>query len=397
MRPRWTVYGEAIDDSRDEETLNDCFADLIDDTLILGPDFLNFLLDGLVEFGEEASIEGTDREPLDYRGAEIDRKIDLTVGDESFLAGIESKRRANLSEDQLLDELDKLRYNADGRDVKLIALTEDVEEPELIHRTPDEIQWMSWFSFAQRIFGPTPLDDSWQPTVSRARKMFREFGYTEFTGIDDDEFQVSVWELWKQLATQVDGLQPGMRWPHRLLKEPAGGGRGWKPIDPDWMLLTFGEIDGQKPSGTNYAILSNKASRELWFTVALDPWGDEALRDTIASNAEMLAERIIEADLELIQFPLNRLVGRKNLPEGHRKNVRAARPTTVEELTEAFSDRSAMRNDGANWFILGYPLEPTDISIIEEATEAYSRLRELFDEHGEPNIETLLEDYEEFA
>ena len=61
---------------------------------------------------------------------------------------------------------------------------------------------------------------------------------------------------------------------------------------------------------------------------------------------------MIEEGLAVIQFPLNWLVGRKNLPEGYRKNVRAERPETRDELIEAFTDRKGMENDGANWCIL---------------------------------------------
>lgn len=59
MTLRWSVYTGAVDDTRDEETLNDCFADLVDDSLARAPGFLNYLLDGFVEFESGARIEGT--------------------------------------------------------------------------------------------------------------------------------------------------------------------------------------------------------------------------------------------------------------------------------------------------------------------------------------------------
>lgn len=49
MNPRWPVHGNAISDWHDEELLNDCFVDLIDDSLARGPEFLNYLLDGIVD------------------------------------------------------------------------------------------------------------------------------------------------------------------------------------------------------------------------------------------------------------------------------------------------------------------------------------------------------------
>lgn len=388
MTPRWTVYSGAVDDMRDEETLNDCFADLIDDTLARGPSFLNYLLDGLVEFGPDAEVEGTDREPLPHRDEGIDRAIDLTIGDTSRIVGFESKRRDNLSEDQLKGELDKLEYNADGREAILVAVTENLSEPGILSTFSEQVRWTSWFRVAQRVFDANLVDDRWDPTISRAKKMFREFGYNEFDGIDTDDFRISVWELWKQIATQVDGLDTGTRWPYQMLKEAAGTSKGYRPVDPDWMLLTFNNPN-RRPSETCYTLLSNKKSKDIWVGVATHPNPNEDVREVFCENAEVLADRVIEEKLDVIQFPLNWLVGRKSLPEGHQKNVRAKRPSTREELVEAFTDKKGMKNDGANWFILGYSIGLTNP--LEESIERLSRLQSLFGSQTDPGLEALLE------
>lgn len=385
MELRWTVYSE-VDDIRDEETLNDCFADLIDDSLSRGPEFLNHLLDGVVEFGENAQVEGTDRQPL--ADHEETRRIDLTVGDESKLVGFESKRRDSLSRSQLQGELDKLKYNTDGREATLVAITENLTEPGILSEFSDNVRWFSWFRIAQLAFGARSLDDSWSPTVSRVQKMFREFGYNEFAGIDNDEFRISVWELWKQTATQVDGFSTGTRWPYKMLKQSAGTSKGYRPVDPDWMLLTF-NTSSRRPSETCYTLLSNKRTKDVWTGVATHPNPNEEVRETFCENPETLADRVQEVDIEVIQFPLNWLVGRKNLPEGHRKNVRAKQPSTHEELAEAFSDRTGMENDGANWFILGYPVDLENP--LEDTVENLSRLQTLFGDEEKPALDDLID------
>jgi len=388
MNPRWTVYSGAVDNIRDEETLNDCFAGLIDDSLARGPEFLNYLFDGLVEFGEDAKIEGTDREPLPHREEGTDRKIDLTIGDASKLVGVESKRRDSLGKGQLQDELDKLAHNADGRDFILVAVTENLSEPGIIASFSTQVRWTSWFRISQRVFTADSLDSSWNPTISRAKKMFREFGYDEFGGIDTDEFRISVWELWKQTATQMDGLETGTRWPYRMLKEAAGMSSGHRPVDPDWMLLTF-NVSDKRPSETCFTLLSNKKTNEVWVGVATHPNPNEEVREIYCENAEALAERVIEADVNVIQFPLNWLVGRKNLPDGHRKNVRAKRPSTHDELVEAFSDKNGMENDGANWFILGYPVSLANP--LEDTVEHLTAMQTLFGGPTDPSLEVFLE------
>lgn len=389
MSSRWTVYGEAVDDWHDEEMLNDCFADLVDDSLARGAGFLNFLLDGLVEFEDGAKVIATDRDPLPYRTEGTDRKIDFTVANDSKLVGFESKRRDNLSSSQLTEEREKLAFNADGREVLLIAITEDLGEPSVITQMADDVRWLSWYALSQRAFDADVLDESWHPTVSRAQKMFKEFGYSEFEGIDDEEFRVSVWELWKQIATQVEGLQTGRRWPYNMLPEAAGGSKGYRPIDPDWMMLTYGNESGTQPSETSYVVLSNQESRDIWIGLAFHPNRNEAVRGVVLDNAAALAERVLDEDLEVIQFPLNWLVGRKNLPSDHRKAVTAKRPSAREELTEAFSDRRGMENDGANRFVLGYRLSSDDV--LEEAVRHLHRLQDLFDGDEGPEVHRLMQ------
>jgi hypothetical protein len=218
--------------------------------------------------------------------------------------------------------------------------------------------------------------------------MFREFGYNEFDGIDTDEFRISVWELWKQAATQLDNLSTGARWPYQMLKETAGTSKGWKPVDPDWMLLTF-NTSNRRPSETCYTLLSNRRTEDVWAGVATHPNTNEEVRETFCENSKKLADRVHEEGLEVVQFPLNWLVGRKNLPEGHAKNVRAKQPSTREELAESFSDRTGMENDGANWFILGYPVDLGNS--LEDTVENISRLQNIFGNKEKPALETFMQ------
>lgn len=387
MTLRWSVYSGVVDDTRDEETLNDCFADLIDDSLEQGPGFLNYLLDGLVEFESGAHIEGTDRETLpDMDETEI--RIDLTVGDETKIVGFESKRRDSLSKDQLESEVEKLEYNADGRDTILIAVTEHLNEPKTVAACSKQVRWTSWFRIAQRAFTADSLGENWGPTASRSQKMFREFGYNEFDGIDSEEFTATVWELWKQTATQMENLDTGMRWPNKLLKEPRGTSKGWKPIDPDWTLLTFNEI-ARRPSKTCYVLISNKKTQDIWAGLAIHPNGQEQVQDFLCDNAEVLADRVLQEDLEVIQFPLNWLVGRKNLPEGHGKARTAKFPSDRDELIDAFRDRKAMKDDGANRFVLGYTVNPSNA--LDDAVTDLGRLQDVFETAEGPKLRALLE------
>jgi hypothetical protein len=389
MNPRWTIYTEVVNDYRDEEKLNDCFADLLDDTLTRGPALLNFLLDGIVEFEEGAEVIATDRDPLPFRSEGKDRKIDFTIGDDSKIVGFESKRKDHLKRSQLTDEYEKLEYNADGREPLLVAITEDLKEPGIISQVNGDIEWSSWFYLSQRLFEYDPSGEEWKPTVSRAQKMFREFGYTDIDGIDEKEFRVSVWELWKQIASQVSEIEPGERFPHKTIKEVKGTSRGWKPIDPDWMLLTYSNGSSGEHSETSLAVLSNKKTKQVWVGLSVRPWGDKELQEFMCDNSKALAERVLEEDMVVIQFPLNYLVGRKTLPEKHSKAVTAKQPSSKEELNEAFSDRKGMENDGANRFVIGYPVSTSNA--LEDSVESIHRVHELFDADDSLRLRQLIE------
>lgn len=192
MTLRWSVYSEAVDNARDEETLNDCFADLIEDSLTRSPEFLNYLVDDLVKFGAEADVEGTDRDPLPYRNEGTDRAIDFTIGDASKIVGFESKRGDSLSHSQLEDELDKLEYNSHGREAILVAVTEEFREPGIVSMFSNQVRWTSWYRISQRTFDAEGLDETWNPTISRAQHMFHEFGYREGDDRETDELSARI-------------------------------------------------------------------------------------------------------------------------------------------------------------------------------------------------------------
>ena len=108
----------------------------------------------------------------------------------------------------------------------------------------------------------------------------------------------------------------------------------------------------------------------------------------MCDHAETLAAQVKDEELEVIQFPINWLVGRKNLPEDHRKAVTAEYPSTKEELGDAFSDRRGMESDGANRFVLGYRLSSSDV--LEESVDYINRLKGLFGgDHG-PELQRLI-------
>jgi hypothetical protein len=297
MNPRWTVYSEAIDDTWNEEKFNDCFADLVDDSLKSNPEFLNYLLDGTVEFGPEARVAGTQRDALPYRKEGPDRALDLAIEDGSTLVGFESKRGDILTEAQLRDELDKLEYNADERDVILVAVTEDWEEPEIVSEFPESVRWNSWHLISQRVFEADGLDLTWNPTVSRARKLFREVGHRE---IDSREA--------KELSARVEGEKK--RWNGRFVGqfEPESWSDEWTAKSPaghifkdgwrlDWNLEPTTQKSPVALQFVHHLRDEDLVSRGLLkFQFRWDGGGDKEYRDRFAA---WFTRELEESDLDL--------------------------------------------------------------------------------------------------
>jgi len=82
-------------------------------------------------------------------------EIDIAFRDSETLLGIESKRLDSLSKGQLEGELRVLEKNSDGREVVLLAISEDTNEPgvvgEAAKSTDHTVLWTSWHRIADDI------------------------------------------------------------------------------------------------------------------------------------------------------------------------------------------------------------------------------------------------------
>lgn len=83
------------------------------------------------------------------------------------------------------------------------------------------------------------------------------------------------------------------------------------------------------------------------------------------------------------------MVGRKNLPEGHEHARTAEFPSERDELIEAFSDRKGMKDNGANRFVLGYQINPSNA--LDDAVTIIARLQDIFETADGPKLSALIE------
>jgi len=137
-----------------EESLNRQFAGYLYYSLQVGPELLDVIhSDQPITFSDDARVVAHQYSPLSQNTETgTDREIDWVIGIEGKLVGYESKYGDTLTESQLRDELDKLRLNAEGRDVALVAITHHKTRPSVLSRFDDEpVHWLSWYTVSRRL------------------------------------------------------------------------------------------------------------------------------------------------------------------------------------------------------------------------------------------------------
>lgn len=163
-----------------EESLNDFFCSLLarSDTSRV----LNAVHPGL-RFRDDAEIVATQRDGLNQHPNANSRRrtLDWVVRDEEKIIGYESKTDDSLKRDQLFEERQKLVENADGREVHLYAITEDIRRPEVTA----EFDWMSWRDVGKAVNDLAEDPDQESPIIRLMADMLTSEGYDGFRGFTD--------------------------------------------------------------------------------------------------------------------------------------------------------------------------------------------------------------------
>lgn len=189
-----------------EESQTDFFVSLLDQT-----DTAQVLnaIHGDLEFDDSAHVRATQRDGLPYHPDENDkrRRIDWVVEDDTKLVGYESKTGTDsLCSKQLREERRKLEHNADGKDVYLFGITEDVHKPDF----GAEAKWLSWFDV-----GAAVIDiENKSEAIEIMSDLFKYKGYEGFTGFAPFE-RDEAWFITHQndaveLAFEVDKYADGL-------------------------------------------------------------------------------------------------------------------------------------------------------------------------------------------
>lgn len=174
--------GEMFRHIEGEEPLNDFFSSLLarSDT----SQVLNAVHRDL-RFLDDAKIVATQRAGLDEHpdaNSKL-RTLDWVVRDEEKIVGYESKNEDSLKTDQLREERRKLANNADGREIYLYAITEDIRRPEV----PAQFEWISWRQVGKAVNDLAEEVDQERPVIQLMADMLTSEGYDGFRGFTEFE------------------------------------------------------------------------------------------------------------------------------------------------------------------------------------------------------------------
>jgi len=292
--------------NEDEEKLNQQFAGYLYYSLQIGPELLNRIhKDHPLEFSENAAIVATQDAPLPvYTDTGPDREIDWVVGDTETLVGYESKYNAPLDADQLRDELEKLRLNADGRDIALVVVTMHTTPVSLLNQFADEpVYWLSWFTVFRRLqqTDESALSAEQQPLRRMLTDLFEAEDMHPFTGFDHTDklqYRYFIRDLRQELVG-TDLENPG-KINTSTTKDPDPS--SWKRLVPKRLDVPFVQKSRESDWSRLSSYLTVSVDTEthnvhagIVFNVRKVP----AHRDYVADNVDELIEYATTREMEL--------------------------------------------------------------------------------------------------
>ncbi len=253
-----------------EEKLNQQVIAHLYYSLQQGPTLLNRAFENTpVEFSDGAEIVAHQYDPLPRQAdTETNREIDWVIRDDDKLVGFESKYGASLGTKQLQDELAKLRANADGREVHLIAITRTANAPSLIANFESEpVYWTSWFTISKEMerANREQIPAEQRASLQMLQDLFEVENMEPFRGFDHKDKQQYKYFI-RDLRPEVNEIDLENRgnihtWTDES-PQPSGGSR----ISPKYIAIPF--VDKNRPD--HYEEGRPRSKRASYLLVIVD-------------------------------------------------------------------------------------------------------------------------------
>ncbi|WP_255195375.1 hypothetical protein [Halorarius litoreus] len=289
-----------------EEGLNRQFAGYLFYSLQTDETLLNHIQQDIsIELSEGAALVANQDSPLQRNTDEgTNRELDWVVRDDRLLVGYESKYGDTLTRSQLRDELAKLRVNADGREVHLIAITPHTTRPAVLNDFDDEpVSWLSWFTVARRLndLDEAEIDPEQRPILRMLQDLFEAedmHPFTGFTHSDKQQYRYFIRDLRQELAeTDLENTGKVHTWTTENA-DPAG----YKRIIPRYVDIPF--VSTARPDtsrdtkrGSYLAVIVDTETHEVHAGIALNVRENERHAEYVAEHTDDLVDHAEEHGL----------------------------------------------------------------------------------------------------
>lgn len=291
----------------DEEALNRQFAGLLSYSLEIGPDLLNGIhRDEPITYTSEAELVADQESPLPkFTASGSDRELDWVVGDRDKLVGYESKYGDSLGETQLSDELDKLRLNADGRDVMLVAVTPHTTRPAVVDEFADEpVCWTSWTTVSRRLgrIEERDVPAEQRPILRMLNDLFEAEDMHPFSGFDHrdkEQYRYFIRDLRQELqGTELENRGEVHSWTTSDPDPPS-----YRRIVPKYLEVPF--VRGSRDGGgttkraSYLTVTVDTETHEVHAGIAFNVREVARHEEYVDANVDELVDYATEEDLEL--------------------------------------------------------------------------------------------------
>lgn len=369
----------------DEESLTDFFVSLLDhaDTQRV----LNAIHeDDPIKFDDSSRISETQRNRLP-QPPEMNESwiLDWVIEDGSKIVGYESKRQQDLYGKQLRKEREKLQYYANGKEVYLFAITEDIYDPDV----KAEYTWKSWYEVGKSII---ELEEE-SKILKLLSNMVKSQEFDGFTGFSCFEREES-WMVTHQneavnlaveverqtnefdLYEKVDHHNRKKRSLRSIIKKDSRG------LAPPFYEFSFYPTEYNREEAADDGVWGYDITNEGWdiqlivpslhnqIYVQLNtyPRKDDDLKKILQENAAGLTEILMRHNGMYLESSWNSLIRDPN-PSDHRER------SEIMDVLKNKSGRESWRRLRFGWKIDGD--KPPEI-IIDEIHEKMSILNDIF-------------------
>lgn len=269
-------------------------------------------------------------------------EIDLAFRDHQTILGIESKRADDLTKTQLQKELQVLKQNADDREVILLCITEDYQEPGIVQNINNETEhtvlWNSWHRIGRRI-ETKDFPTGYGPIRAMVTSLFDDADYTQrFEGFPEPALDSTVYIEWLQqlcnLALDIDTL---------LHDKPLNLNRGGRVNLPSFADKSTGTFEDTyyQPAATaivipftldpdrslnnwhnssHVSLYANYHDDEIGVFLDLNPKNDGWSKPLLRNNSAEIAETVDKNDM-FVRASRNSHCNTKRTPEDLKKRA----------------------------------------------------------------------------